>query len=93
MQRALFDAARTRREAASIRNATREQLIAHVEGPGGFVYAGFCGSARCEEQIKEATKATVRVLLDAEFRSPQAPETCVWCGKPSVAEAVWARAY
>jgi len=33
------------------------------------------------------------VLPDPEFRSPEAPATCMWCGKPSVAEAVWAQAY
>ena len=37
--------------------------------------------------------ATVRVLPDPEFRSKEQPKTCVWCGKPSVAEAVWAQAY
>ena len=32
-------------------------------------------------------------LPDEEFRSPVAPTTCMWCGRPSVAEAVWAKAY
>ena len=61
--------------------------------PGGFVYAGFCGRGACEAEIKEQTKATIRVLPDEEFRSPVAPTTCMWCGQPSVAEAVWAKAY
>ena len=47
----------------------------------------------CEDAIKEATKATVRVLPDEEFRSPVPPASCVWCGAPSVVEAVWAKAY
>ena len=89
----LFEAAKARREAATIRGATREQLIARMENEGGFVYAGFCGSTACEAEIKEETKATIRVLPDEEFRSPVAPTTCVWCGKPSVSEAVWAKAY
>jgi prolyl-tRNA synthetase len=89
----LFEAAKARREAATIRGATREQLIARMENEGGFVYAGFCGSGTCEAEIKEQTKATIRVLPDEEFRSPVAPATCVWCGRPSVAEAVWAKAY
>jgi prolyl-tRNA synthetase len=93
MQRDLLETARSRREAASIRGATREQFIAHLEGTGGFVYAGYCGSPQCEAEIKEQTKATIRVLPDAEFRSATPPTTCMWCGKPSVAEAVWARAY
>jgi prolyl-tRNA synthetase len=93
MQADLLEAARARREAASIRGATKEQFLAHMEANGGFVYAGFCGAAACEADIKEQTKATIRVLPDAEFRSPQAPATCMWCGGESVAEAVWAKAY
>jgi prolyl-tRNA synthetase len=64
-----------------------------MEGPGAFVYAGWCGSAECEAQIKEETKATIRVLPDEEFRSAEAPTTCLKCGRASSAEAVWAKAY
>ena len=64
-----------------------------MEGDGAFVYAGWCGSAECEAQIKEETKATIRVLPDEEFRSAEAPTTCLKCGKPATAEALWAKAY
>jgi prolyl-tRNA synthetase len=89
----LFEAAKARREAASLRGATKEQFIAKMENEGGLVYGGFCGRAECEAEIKEQTKATIRVIPDAEFRSPVAPTKCMWCGGPSVAEAVWAKAY
>ena len=82
-----------RREQNSVRGVTRDGLIALMDGAGGFAYGGFCGSGKCEAEIKEQTKATVRVLPDPEFRSSQAPTTCVWCGQPATAEAVWARAY
>ena len=93
MQIALLEAARERRERASLRGANRAEFIARMEGEGGFVYAGFCGSPTCEAEIKEQTKATIRVLPDEEFRSPRQPTTCMWCDAPSTAEAVWARAY
>jgi prolyl-tRNA synthetase len=93
MQTALLETARARVEAATIRGATKQQFLEHVEGSGGFVYAGFCGRPECEAEIKEQTKATIRVLPDPEYRSPEPPATCMWCGQPSVAEAVWARAY
>jgi prolyl-tRNA synthetase len=93
MQRDLLESARARREAASIRNATKAQFIAHMESNGGFVYAGFCGSTACEQEIKEQTKATIRVIPDEEFRSPVTPTTCMWCGSPATSEAVWAKAY
>jgi prolyl-tRNA synthetase len=92
-QSELFESAKARREAASLRGATKEQFIARMENEGGFVYAGFCGRGECESQIKEQTKATIRVLPDEEFRSPVPPATCMWCGRPSLAEAVWAKAY
>jgi prolyl-tRNA synthetase len=93
LQQELFDAALARREAASIRGATKAQLIEHLGGAGGFVYAGWCGDEACEAAIKAETKATIRVLPDEEFRSDTAPTDCVWCARPSVAEAVWAKAY
>ena len=93
IQRTLFATARERRDNATRRDVSKDDLIAMMEGPGGFAYAGFCGDAACETAIKDATKATVRVLPDEEFRSPQPPARCVWCGRPSVVEAVWAKAY
>jgi prolyl-tRNA synthetase len=93
MQVELLEAALARREANSLRGATREEFVALMEGPGGFVYAGYCGATSCEAEIKQQTKATIRALPDEEFRSPTPPETCLWCGRPSVAEAVWAKAY
>ncbi len=93
IQAALYQVARERREANSRRVVTKDELIAMMEGPGGFAYGGFCGDQACEDGIKNATKATIRVLPDEEFRSPTPPASCVWCGSRSVAEAVWAKAY
>jgi len=93
IQSSLFKAARERREANSIRGVTKAQFLEFMKGKGGFAYGGFCGDAACEAQIKEETAATIRVLPDPEFQSPERPKTCMWCGKPSVAEAVWAQAY
>ena len=95
IQAGLLEAARVRREDNSRRGVTRDDLVAMMEGAGGggFAYAGFCGAEACEEAVKEATKATVRVLPDEEFRSPTPPSRCVWCGNPATTEAVWAKAY
>jgi len=93
IQRTLFDTARERRDAATRRDVSKDDLIAMMEGPGGFAYGGFCGDLACETAIKETTKATVRVLPDEEFRSPTPPARCVWCGRPATSEAVWAKAY
>jgi prolyl-tRNA synthetase len=93
IQQGLYAAAKERREKASVRGVTKTQFIELMNGVGGFAYGGFCGDGACEAEIKAQTAATIRVLPDPEFRTPEAPKTCMWCGKPSLAEAVWAQAY
>jgi prolyl-tRNA synthetase len=93
IQSGLFKAALDRREANTIRGVSKAQFLEFMKGKGGFAYGGFCGDGACEAQIKSETAATIRVLPDPEFRSKEAPKTCMWCGRPSVAEAVWAQAY
>jgi prolyl-tRNA synthetase len=90
----LLDRARARRDANSHRDvADYARFREIIDGDGGFVYTGWCGSAECEAQVKEDTKATIRVLPDEEFRSPRAPVACVRCGQPAVTEAMWAKSY
>lgn len=93
IQAELLKSARERREANSLRNVDRSQLVEFLECGGGFAYGGFCGNPRCEAEAKEQTKATIRVLPDPEFTSSPAPAACAWCGSKAVSEAVWARAY
>jgi prolyl-tRNA synthetase len=93
IQATLFKTARERREANSIRGVTKAQFLEFMNGKGGFAYGGFCGSPQCEAEIKQQTAATIRVLPDPEFQSREKPKSCMWCGKPSIAEAVWAQAY
>jgi prolyl-tRNA synthetase len=94
MQDDMFAAARDRREANSVREPiTYDRFRELMEGDGGFVYAGWNGDPAVEAKIKEETKATIRVIPDAEFRSPEAPATCMVTGEPATCEALWARAY
>ncbi len=94
IQHDMFAAALARREANSVRgNITYAAFRELMDGPGGFVYAGWCGDHACEAKVKEETKATIRVMPDAEFRSAEAPTSCMHCGRSSKAEAVWAKAY
>ncbi len=93
-QQLLLERARERREANSYRDVeSLDRLREIVEGPGGFVYTGWCGSAECEEGVKDETRATARVIPDEEFRSSHAPARCIACGGESATEIVWARAY
>jgi prolyl-tRNA synthetase len=73
-QRALREAAIARREANTHRGVTDYgKLKELVEADAGFVFAGWCGGAACEAQVKEETNATIRCLPFEEFRSKTAP--------------------
>jgi prolyl-tRNA synthetase len=96
LQEDMLIAARERREHNSIRHRiSYDDFRELMDGKGGFVYAGWCGSPECETQIKDETKATIRVLPDEEFLSAETPSECLKCGKvgASIVEAVWAKAY
>ncbi|MFL5575329.1 MAG: proline--tRNA ligase [Gemmatimonadaceae bacterium] len=94
IQRDMFAAALERRERNTVRgDISYDRFRELMEGPGAFVFAGWCGDVACEAAIKEETKATIRVLPDAEFRSAQQPTTCLKCGRPATTEALWARSY
>jgi prolyl-tRNA synthetase len=93
-QRFLLERSVERREAASRRGISDYgKLREIIEDAGGFVYGGWCGSGDCEARVKEETKATIRLLPDPEFRSPEAPRVCAVCGAAAQGEAIWARAY
>jgi len=93
MQGELLAAARERREAATIRGLEDyAEFQERMDTVGGFAFTGWCGDPACEQKVKEETKSTIRVIPDAEFRSPTPPARCL-CGEPSVAEVVRARAY
>ena len=70
-----------------------DELVEAFEQGAGFVYTGWCGDEAVEEEVKERTKATIRVLPDDEFRSDTPPAKCVSGDRESVSEVVWARAY
>ncbi|MDQ3996652.1 MAG: proline--tRNA ligase [Gemmatimonadota bacterium] len=94
IQQDMLAAARERLDRNSIRGEiTYDRFREVMDGEGAFVFAGWCGSAECESQVKDETKATIRVLPDEEFRSAEAPHQCLRCGTAATAEAVWARAY
>jgi len=94
IQADMLAAARARLEANTIRERISYATFKEVmDGPGAFVYAGWNGDPAIEAKVKEETKATIRVIPDAEFRSPEAPTTCMVTGEPAKYEVVWARSY
>ena len=94
LQGLLLDSARARREDATHRGevASVEELGALLDDGAGFVHSGWSGDPAVEERVKEAVRATIRVIPGEEFRSATAPVRCAGGGKARM-EVVWARAY
>jgi prolyl-tRNA synthetase len=90
IQAALLARARTFREEHTTRVTSYDEFKSAMEGRPGFVIAGWCGSEECEAQIKAETQATLRNI---PFTGADVKGTCVKCGRPSPAEAWFAKAY
>jgi prolyl-tRNA synthetase len=56
----------------------------------GFAFAWWCGSADCEEKIKEETKATMRCI---PLEQPGGSGNCIHCSNPATEKAIFAKAY
>ncbi len=91
IQQSLFQRALEFRRANTHRVGSYADFQRLIEEPGGFLEAGWCGDTACEAQIKEETKATIRVL-PLERTKPEGL-SCLLCGKPAAELAVFARAY
>jgi len=57
---------------------------------GGFFRIHWCGSAKCETQIQEETRSTIRCI---PFDAPEEPGKCIACGKESRRRVIAAQAY
>ncbi len=57
---------------------------------GGFALSHWCGSASCEEKIKDDLSVTIRCI---PFDDPGNNGTCISCGEPSPQRVVFAKAY
>ena len=96
IQQSLFDRALAFRRSNTHESRSYEDFKKAVEN--GFAFAGWCGSAECEEKIKEQTRATMRCIpLDPAAvlgnGSGSGTGTCVYCSKPAKDRAIFARAY
>jgi prolyl-tRNA synthetase len=90
IQHALLQRAREFRESHTTRATSYDEFKAAMEGRPGFVIAAWCGSEECEAQIKAETQATLRNI---PFGSESTEGTCIKCGRPSVGQPWFAKAY
>jgi prolyl-tRNA synthetase len=88
IQKALFDRALAFREANTFDPKNFEEFRTAVEK--GFARTYWCGNPKCEEQIKEATKATLRCI---PLEQPSGKGQCIFCGQQSSELAIFGKAY
>ncbi|MBI3483565.1 MAG: proline--tRNA ligase, partial [Acidobacteria bacterium] len=85
---ALYERALAFRKANTAETGDYNEFKLAVEK--GFALSHWCGSAECEERIKEETKATMRCIpLDQAAGEGK----CVYCAKPAREKAIFAKAY
>ncbi len=90
IQEELYRQALAYRGELTFRVGTLEELSAGLEEKRGLYYAPWCGDAACETEVKDKTKATIRLL---PFDQPDERGACLVCGKAARWEAIFARAY
>jgi prolyl-tRNA synthetase len=88
IQKALFDRALAFRNTHTFEPKDLVEFRVAVEQ--GFARSRWCGESRCEEQIKEATKATLRCI---PLEQPGGTMPCISCGQPSKEVAIFGKAY
>ena len=93
VQASLFDSARNEQERRTLSDPSGyDEMIQYLREAAGFVAAGWCGRRECEVRVKDDSSATIR-CLPLVGEKPARFDACVCCGRPAVADAVWAQAY
>ncbi len=90
VQEELFERARERRDRMTRIVLEYEDLVAQMQGDGGFCACGWCGSPECETRVKNDTKATIRLI---PFEGGEGKGACVACGKDARHTVYFAKAY
>jgi prolyl-tRNA synthetase len=90
IQRSLFEKAVAFRDARTHHVKSIDEIAEQIEKERGFFWAAWCGSATCEDAVKERTGATLRCI---PLEGGDQPGTCLVCSGPAAQTAVFARSY
>lgn len=88
----MFDAAKKRQDEKTHRAETKEEFVQYIK-EGGFVIAPWSGDEKVEEEIKEETGATPRVIRFEDQSLDLSGMKDIWNGEPAEYMVYWARAY
>lgn len=67
-----------------------EEFKKTIKEKGGFIKTHWCGNEKCEKEIKNETKATIRCI---PFNQKNKIGRCVKCGEKAKTEVLFAKAY
>ena len=90
IQEALFNKAEKFRDEHITEADNFDAFKEILNSKGGFVSAHWDGTSETEDQIKKATKATIRCI---PYTSELENGTCIFSGKPSTQRVLFAKAY
>jgi len=90
MQKEMMDKAKVMREQFTFNIDNYNEFKKVIDEPGGFLNSFWCGSAKCEQKVKDDTKATIRLI---PFEQENEHGECVVCGENSEGRVVFAKAY
>lgn len=89
IQNELFEKAKKRREDHTTEVDSYDEFKKVIEDKGGFIWAHWDGTPETEEQIKEETKATIRLIPIEDGEAGK----CMVTGAPSEQKVLFARSY
>jgi prolyl-tRNA synthetase len=91
IQQGLFDRAMKFRTEHTTETDSYDEFKQIMDGRPGFVISPWCGSAKCEADIKTETQATIRNIPFTA--KPAAGKKCLRCDAPATTHAWFAKAY
>jgi len=89
-QMVLYEKARKHLEDNTFLEDSWDRFKERLEAEGGFYQMHWCGSADCEEKVKQETKATIRCI---PFQQIKESSACIVCKGPSTGRVIFARSY
>ncbi len=90
VRRGLYEKALARREEMTYSVTNMDDMISSAAERPGFIKAMWCGSAECEQRLKDEAGVTSRCI---PFEQESISDKCVCCGKSAKNMLYWGKAY
>ena len=90
VRKGMYDKALNRRESMTYTAKTLDELKDIADNKPGLIKAMWCGSAECEEKLKDIAGVSSRCM---PFEQEQIADTCVCCSKKADTMVIWGKAY